>query len=519
MKSFRGWLATLAAVALALGGTACSKQEETTERAERPSRTKVNVSIEPVEVVQASLPPSAAMASLGTTLAVNQYIQARLLTEEVITGDFTASNADDLLDTLDEAILAWDNTAEVSMGASDLTSVAEENLKGSSSKEKSERRSRDRSEQDWTEPFSKAADPYEVVKAQSDLLADIQDDIDELAFALGDIEDLLSAGSRASKSDLRDAEDVAKDMERLPIVDLWVTSSALPKDGSVGELSGSKSRGRSSDRVILTGVDAIAMVGPESSSLMVGANKQVVLQEKDLPTDASEVDVVLGIVNIAPDTDIDVSKDVPPVAVPIGRTPSAWIPSKALFSIQVDVTNVDVTLVLAEIPTDAEEAGLEGLDVPIQAAPDITLIQLVNIIQINVDEAIFVIDDMSEELEPPPVEEAPAEKEKETPKQQEPAQQPATVPSMSGTYSYTMDGMDGASSGSAQVSLSGSDMVIDFGGGPIYGFFDTSTNTFWGSADVFELIITFYPNSSPIYAEGTSSDGFTQEFIYMTKTG
>lgn len=517
MRTFHRTLAALAVVALALGTGACSKKSSPEVIIQ--SSSKVEVSIEPVEVVQAKLPPPAVMANFATTLAVNQYVQARLLTEEFATADFARADSMGLSQSLMEALLALEDAATLSEEAAALAATVEEDLGEPSRESASERRSRDRDSKEWTEPFSRPFDPAEVVSAQADLLVDLQDDIEAIADALEDVAEILNSPGSPSKRDLREAESLAKDVHSLPVVDLSVTSTALPESGSIRELVGSDVSGDTHSRVVLTGVDAIAMVGPRSSSVMVGANQQVVLEETDMPSDANEVDAVLGFTDLTPKLNVDVSKDVPNVVLPIGSRPSSWLLPQTLISVQVTNILVEPTLILADIPWDDDavaEAALNGLGVPMRGAPDISITEITTNIWIDTADALVIIDEMATELEPEekdtkeePASPAPAEK--------QPAVQPTS--SISGSYTWYSYGDDGETGGNAYVSQEGGSMSIDFDGGVWLGTYDTSTQTFVGYDAGYKMTLYFYPTQGGVTAEGEVVDDFTRNILSLTKVG
>lgn len=515
MKTVRRGLAALSAVALTLGGAACSKEEAPAPQ----SKARVDVSIEPVEVVQAKLPPPAILANYGTTVAVNQYIEARFLTEVLTTTDFAKADEMGVQTSLMEAMIAWDDAEAVSADAAALAATVEDTLGEPDRKSASDRRNRDRDLAPWTDPFTRPFDPTEIVRAQSDLLTDVRDDIDAMTDAVAEIGTIINNPGDISDRDWRDVERIAEDINELPIVDLLVASTALPGGGSIGELSGSDVRGRTSDRVVLTGVDAIAMVGPRSSSVLVGGNKQVVVEEQDLPSDANEVQMVLGLVDLSPDTNINVKKDVPNVAFPIGSTPSSWLLASTLLSIQIDGALAEPTLTLAEIPLgseNAEQEALNALGVPMRDAPNLTLVELVEVIWIDPAEAIQVIDDMFEDLAPEP------EKPKEEPPKKEPAPEEPAAPSalpVAGSYAWSSHGEHGDTGGQATVSLEGGSMTINFDGGVWMGTYDSNANTFVGYDAGFQMTLYFYQSGGTVVAEGEVVDDFSRDILYLSKVG
>ena len=560
MKALRGVVAGLFVVVLALGTTGCSKTEEeaapTTERS-----TKVKVSVEPVEIIQAIPPPAAVMANYATTLAVNQYVRARLLTDLVTATDFDKVGADELGDTVVDALIAWDDTEEVCAEAAGVTAIAETELVGvsaktadeevsgeedldeedsggtsdrrSSERRTSDRRSSDRRSSDrrsrgtqveteWTTPFSDFFDPIEVVQAQSSLIEDMDDDAYYILDALEEMDDIVS-GASLSDADLADIEEIAEDINRLAQVDLQVTSAALPEGGSIKALSGSEVRGRSNDRVILTGVDAVAAVGDRQSSLMVGANNQVVIEEDDLPTDGSEVDVVFGIVDLTPET--SPNKDVSNTALPIGRTPGKWFVSDTLISIQVTNIDAEATLVVAGIPLgndDEVEDFLTGLNVPTEPAPDTSLDALADRIGIDGAQAAEAIRDALDQLEPRPERTTSDEREA---RQGEPAQQePTDVPEggtpaleVQGTYDWTMqsDVSEPPRNSGGKVSLSGETMTVTLGGNVYSGPYDYAMRTFTCTSNNSGLTLEFLAQDGVVAAEGAEHFGV----IKMWKTG
>lgn len=80
--------------------------------------------IKPVTVERESEPQSLQTANEATAIALRQYIYARIATEAFLTADASSMTMEELSETADELLLAWENAELFSVSAQELTNRA-----------------------------------------------------------------------------------------------------------------------------------------------------------------------------------------------------------------------------------------------------------------------------------------------------------------------------------------------------------------------------------------------------------
>lgn len=522
MSNIKKGSAAAITVALILGITGCVKSGPDTTNDNDGSAAELV--IQPVEVIRPAPEPAVAAANTSVTLATNQYVYARLLTEELL-----SSKDSNLTQLYDQTLLAWDD-AEVALAAAQAA-IAEVDESGLSNKSDSGRAEGDSA---WAEPFARALSPAQATQYLLDFSDEMVADSAEVGDAVWAAEDAFTT-ERSSK---KDRDRVAREIERIAKVDVLVTMADARSGGTVGILPGSEAAAKDQDTFVVNGVDGMIMVSDSGqNTIMVADGNQVTVTPAILDGGDGYIVAAFGLLPV--DRVAIEKRKVVDAAPLIGTDPKLWSqPGKVTEVAVTPSPNGETSVRATPVPRgkNAEETqqNLQKAGVQVQEAPQTTPGQVAEVIRVDPETVRIVIEILvtvvTENLGVSPTD---ADQNRET-RPRRPSTTPPTNPpgpvtpdkpayDVVGTYSSISEYPDGDSGEfTVEVTLEGSVMTLAASDGTVVtGTFDSSTQTFTGSSDGDELTLVFDTSSTPITAEG---EGYSPEVglgtrITMTKMG
>lgn len=489
-----------------LGG--CSKQS-TDVQAKKDSGSDVMV-VQPVEVIRPAPEPAVAAANTAVALAANQYVYARLLTEELLTG-----TGGDLARLYDDTLLAWDN-AEVALAAAQdaIATVGGSKLSDKAGGGQAE------GDSAWAEPFARELSPAQA----NDYLLDFSDQMVADAATLGDT--VWAAKDAVTSRSASEKEQVSRDIARSAKVDvLATTEKAAAPGGSIGALPGSRAAATDPEAFVVDGVDGLVMVSESGqNTIMVAHDQQVTVTGEVLDGRDGPVEAVFGLLPV--DTAAAQKKEVVNAVPLVGTTPKQWSPRGKVTGVRVapakkGQTSVKATPVPKGRDPKQTEQNLEAAGVPVREAPDATPAQVADGLQVDpeavratIEILIIVVND---NVGDPATNAGPERQTRpRNPTPTEDIRQPADVPqglpaappevggNVEGTYAAFSQFPDGDSGESTvEVTLDGSTLTIwSSDGSTITGFYDAASGSFSAESDGGEVNMVFDTWSDPITASG-----------------
>lgn len=565
-------LVTAATATLALGLAGCGKTGEQTVT-EAPVNSAVVV--EPARVVRPEPTRTILSANVAVTLAVNQYVYARLLTDELATGDYskTSSSADVTAQLLD-AEEAWGHADVAIDGALLLAGHArnaseqEEGKAPPEGDREQKTKTGDKSAPDrtfeedpqadaesdfgtamgtpiadaggnaWMEPFTDYFEPVDEMTILGRLILELQEDS---ALTQSKLADLSADLSGVPAQDIPDVITTAG-LHQTPKVGLYVTSTAIPEGGSVQPLQSTADE-IDADSFVVSGVDALAIMGTGSSKILLGYEKQVVVVESDLGEDPGSFSAVIGFVDLDPTRTgaISAVEDLKNPLVQVGKDPDDWFLADEILAVEVEErSDNSAELEVRPVPKGStpqqrtqnlRQAGVRQVAAPRQTLPEIAQTMRADPKQVTqVIEIIIKVVDEAAPSSPSDVEQGIEEAPERTDAGRVGTRQ------VSGTYTMAISSPDNNLSTTATVVQNGSGMTItfvnDFGATFVFkGSYDETTGVFvlteaTGShpehgdnipADV-SLDLVFDQNANPITATGTGVDASSSVTVTLTRT-
>lgn len=546
-KYLRRGAAFVVVLALGTGAGACSLFEPEAEEVEVGEA--LELVIEPVEVTRPAPEPAVATANTAITLAANQYIYARLLTEQLMVYGDDLESQSERSDLYGETLDAWDDAEIAIEGAIDVLDELEASgaLGASASGEAEERddesrrdtrrrADRDRAgEAEWAAPFTTQLDEETLTDYLYEFAFQMEDD----AADLGDIvwgEEAVLTDTKASSKEL---DGLIREVDEVAQVRVMAAFYGHEANSTVRTLPSSEEAAADPEAFVVEGVEGLLMVSERGrSTIMVADQDQVAVTSEVLDEAGDQVSAVIALLEVDP---ASFSPDEPANAAPfIGTNPRQWFLGQKILGIGVnEQRDGSLSLRLLPIPrgknTKQTAANMRKAGIDPQPATEVTVDGLARrvsieprIVQTTIEVMVTIArdggdrDDGSAEQAPRP--ERPARPtEPQAPSQPEVAQGIVT-----GTYDVAYEYPDGTSdTGSAEVSLDGESMTLVFVNAweqdVLTGVYDAVSTTFTGhDADYLtDITIVFEVTMSPVTAVGdafSSTVGLGSRF-YMTKVG
>jgi hypothetical protein len=348
-KSGRRFLALLLSCVLIFSLSACGGQK-TTGKAEE---------INPVTVEHEPEPQALQTANEATTIALRQYVYARLLTEAFLMADASAMTAEELSEMADELLLAWKNAELFSSTAMELTDKAVLLMEMPTVKQTSAagqpqakfmtlaaaplnfslvayaaESERKIDPQTWAENLTRQYDALKGAQRYQQLAQQLGTDAktayEQMALAqkiihnaaeLEETEGVVNAYTE-SINYLQGVKTASK-------VGVFVVGTVVTGGGSLTALSTSSFTLAQTAGTIVGGVDCIVDVAETGSTLILGENNQVAVAFGDIKEKLAPVSAVVGLASFN-------SAETGEQLAYIGDTLVDWFYEGKVMGVQVD---------------------------------------------------------------------------------------------------------------------------------------------------------------------------------------
>lgn len=366
-------ISLILALAIVLSLSACGSQET----------ANVSDELEPVTVGRDPEPEALQAANKATAIALKQYIHARLATEIYMSLDPSTMTMEELAQMADEVLLAWENAADLSAAAEDLTNRTVKVLETASINKSSNElnansvlkriirlskssgsiayaadTARKLDPQTWAENLTKQYDAlrggqrYQQLASQ--LGTDAKTAYEQMALAQKIIRD--SAALEEAEADVNawtESINYLQGVKTASKVGVFVVGTIVTGGGTITALGSSSMTLGTATGVIVGGADCIVDIGATGSSIMLGENNQVTVGFNELKDKLAPVSAVVGLAGFnAAETGEQLAY--------IGDSLVDWFYEGKFMGVKVD--NGDVTArILDSAGKEALKSALEAI--------------------------------------------------------------------------------------------------------------------------------------------------------------
>lgn len=373
-KTVRRFFAMILISALLFSICACSGQKF------------VNVDkIEPAIVERDPLPQAIQTANKAVTLALRQYIFARLKTEDFVTADIKAMPMEELTIMVDELAEAWKTAAGLSSDAEEISNQAlwvldTPKMKQSSIYDQLIVRLRmltskfsiypvvafaadDSKEFDpktWAESLTKRYDAIKGGQTIKQLAKQLGTDAKEAYAKLTLAQEIIHSGAMADAEYYDKLTKIAQGTKTACKVGLFVTATIASGGGTLSTLAGSSMTLGQAGAAIVGGADCIVDVYSTGSTIILGENHQVTVGFDDIKNKLAPVSAVIGLATFNPaETGEQLSY--------IGDTLADWFYEGKILGVKLTGNKSGGTTVKSQ-PMDVSSKNEEGINDVIKQA-------------------------------------------------------------------------------------------------------------------------------------------------------
>lgn len=496
-------LVLLLAVVMLLSFSACTSQSGGTNNAGGASSVKMERGPEP---------QACQIANAATTLALRQYIYARLKTEAFVTADFKSMPVEELATIVDEALAAWETEDLLASGAEAIADRAQLILEASGAEAPGEKPAaqfaakkpagmtlalaaagsgQEADPRAWAENFTKQFDAIKGNQKIKQLAQQLGQDAQSVHEQLELAQAIIHNEATADAAFWDKMTKAALATKTACKVALFVGATVATGGGTLSALGASSMTLGQAGVVIISGTDCIVDIASTGSTIILGENHQVTLGMNDLKDNLAPVSAVVGLLTF------DVGKTEETIAY-IGESLTEWFSEGKIMGINlttdekggtvVEVEPIDVPEEEDEVESAVEDAGFT---VPQETDTDIT--ELTEEYEMNAEEAAAALDGLGAEMDAVEAEGPDAQPDDGTDEDGQPAetqQQPPAPAEMDVTGTYDVTGTayydgepDDFTPFQATVQLDGTNMVITFAndaGTVLEGTYDKASATFTG---------------------------------------
>lgn len=308
-------ISLILAFAIVFSLSACSSQET----------TNVSEELEPVTIKRDPEPESLQAANKATTIALKQYIHARLATEIYMSLDPSSMTMEEMAQMADEVLLAWESAEVLSASAEELTNRAVKVLemasredalnelnassvlnriirlsKSSGSTAYAAGTARKLDPQTWAENLTKQYDAlrggqrYQQLANQ--LGTDARTAYEQMALAQKIIQN--AAALEEAEADVNawtESINYLQGVKTASKVGVFVVGTIVTGGGTVSALGSSSMTLGTATGVVVGGADCIVDIGATGSSIILGENNQVTIGFNELKDKLAPVSAVVGL--------------------------------------------------------------------------------------------------------------------------------------------------------------------------------------------------------------------------------
>lgn len=498
-------LAALTAMSLSLGVAGCQTGARPVKSKEKP---EPEVTVEVAEVLRPAPPPAAAAASAAVTLAANQYIYARLLTEDFLTEALEGGAGVSELDgVLADAQAAWWDTEDAVEATFTLTEAAADDIGRDGTSRGQDAPS---SSPSWAEDFARPMSDAELVAEMEFLTEEMAADTARMQDVLVDAQAVLNSGE--SEASVRsELSSLGRTIAGKADIGVYITSEDVGRGSSLRPLPGSLGALDSEKAFIVEGVDALVLLSQnDAPDILVADNQQVTITPETLEDEDKPVTTVLGLLPVTEES-LEANPDRSPVTL-IGAGNRNWMWNSRVYGVSVTESAAQTSLTVASITAvtiQEVQVSLESIGIIAQAAPNLPPVQVGISIRIDPRVAGGVLEELNERYGTPRESEREGRVEGRRPAPAtEPPAQDAPQGLIPGEYSAEILFPDGDSMvAPATVELADGFMTITihdpYGASVFQGSFNEVSEVFDGtSSEGLPVTITFNSSSVPVTGAG-----------------
>ena len=546
MRKFKDLIKRFTALTLAatmiLSLSACGSQDTTNEAEE----------LEPITVEREPEPESLKVANEATTVALRQYIYARLATEKFLTLDSSSTTMEEVSDIVDELLVIWENAEQYSLAAEEISSKAEKILEISVSKQESligrhklqlmslasvpsglqfyglAADPKKLGSQIWAENLTKQFDALKGAKLYKQLAQQLGTDA-KSAFEQMQLAQSIIHGQATEDAAFWDKmTKAAQATKTASKVGVFVVGTIVTGGGSIAALGTSSMTLGTTAGVIVGGTDCIVDIAATGSNIILGENHQVTVGFDDVKEKLAPVSAVVGLASLnAAETGEQLSY--------IGDTLTDWFFEGKVMGVKVDGGTVTARI-FDSVGFEALKSALEtaGYVFPETSEKLEDIMQELGIDPQTIEERLKALDSKMSELEnstnkgeitenQPPADEAPKEEEPQIPGVSGFA---VGKLSLLGTYSIVSTNKDGGDrvAGSITIGDNGDGNIIwtHLDGRQLILPYDQESRRILGSSQGVNVDVTFDPWDEDVLGVGISeetiSGTYQMRILSLTKT-
>lgn len=536
------FIALTLAATMILSLSACGSQDTTNEAEE----------LEPITVEREPEPESLKVANEATTVALRQYIYARLATEKFLTLDSSSATMEEVSDIVDELLVIWENAERYSLAAEEISSKAEKILEISVSKQESligihklqlmslasihsglqfyglAADPKKLGSQIWAENLTKQFDALKGAQLYKQLAQQLGTDA-KSAFEQMQLAQSIIHGQATEDAAFWDKmTKAAQATKTASKVGVFVVGTIVTGGGSIAALGTSSMTLGTTAGVIVGGTDCIVDIAATGSNIILGENHQVTVGFDDVKEKLAPVSAVVGLASFnAAETGEQLSY--------IGDTLTDWFFEGKIMGVKVDGGTVTARI-FDSVGVEALKSALEtaGYVFPETSEKLEDIMQELGIDPQTIEERLKVLDSKLSEMEnsasnggvtgnQPPVDEAPKEEEPQIPGTSGFA---VGKLSLLGTYSIVSTNKDGGDrvAGSITIGDNGDGNIIwtHLDGRQLILPYDQESRRILGSSQGVNVDVTFDPWDEDVLGVGISeetiSGTYQMRILSLTKT-
>lgn len=546
MRKFKDLIKRFIALTLAatmiLSLSACGSKDTTNEAEE----------LEPITVEREPEPESLKVANEATTIALRQYIYARLATEKFLTLDSSSTTMEEVSDIVDELLVIWENAEQYSLAAEELSSKAEKIFEISISKQESligrhklqlmslasipsglqfyglAADPKKLGSQIWAENLTKQFDALKGAQLYKQLAQQLGTDA-KSAFEQMQLAQSIIHGQATEDAAFWDKmTKAAQATKTASKVGVFVVGTIVTGGGSIAALGTSSMTLGTTAGVIVGGTDCIVDIAATGSNIILGENHQVTVGFDDVKEKLAPVSAVVGLASFnAAETGEQLSY--------IGDTLTDWFFEGKVMGVKVDGGTVTARI-FDSVGVEALRSALEtaGYVFPETSEKLEDIMQELGIDPQTIEERMRELDSKMSQLESsenkgevtenqPPVDEAPKEEEPQVPGA---AGFAVGKSSLLGTYSIVSTNKDGGDrvAGSISIGDNGDGNIIwtHLDGRQLILPYDQESRRILGSSQGVNVDVTFDPWDEDVLGVGVSeetvSGTYQMRILSLTKT-
>jgi hypothetical protein len=281
--------------------------------------------IKPAIVEREPLPQAIQTANKATTIALRQYIFARLKTENFVTADIKAMQREELTRMVDELAESWKIADQLASGAEKIsdqalvvldttkmnqTSVYDQlivSLKAHTSKffvypvvAFAAGNSKEFDPKTWAESLTKKYDSIKGGQTIKQLAKQLGTDAKEAYAKLTLAQEIIHSGAMADAEYYDKLTKIAQGTKTACKVGLLVTATIASGGGTLSTLAGSSMTLGQAGAAIVGGTDCIVDVYSTGSTIILGENHQVTVGFDDIKNKLAPVSAVIGLATFNP---------------------------------------------------------------------------------------------------------------------------------------------------------------------------------------------------------------------------